>query len=58
MENRLEYVALVVGSIGMAGGEFFGIARGFNLGVFVAGLRVAIADPGTVIPLKSVAKSG
>lgn len=39
----LEYVALVVGSIGMLAGQFFGIAKGFNLGVFVAGLGFAIA---------------
>ena len=39
----LEYVALVVGSVGMVAGQFFGLAKGFNLGVFVAGAGFALA---------------
>lgn len=39
----LEYVALVVGSIGMVAGQFFGLAKGFNLGLFVAGAGFAVA---------------
>jgi len=39
----LQYIALVIGSIGMIAGQFFGLAKGFNLGVFVAGAGFAIA---------------
>jgi hypothetical protein len=39
----LVYVALVVGSVGMVAGQFFGIARGFNLGLLVAGVGFAVA---------------
>jgi uncharacterized membrane protein YidH (DUF202 family) len=33
----LQYLALVIGSLGMIAGQVFGLAKGFNLGVFVAG---------------------
>lgn len=39
----LVYVALLIGSVGMLAGHFFGIAKGFNLGVFVAGAGFALA---------------
>lgn len=39
----LEYLAVVAGSLGMLAGQFFGIAKGFNLGVFVAGAGFALA---------------
>lgn len=39
----LQYAAIVIGSVGMLAGQFFGIAKGFNLGVFVAGLGFALA---------------
>jgi hypothetical protein len=38
----LQYIALVIGSIGMIAGQYFGLAKGFNLGVFVAGAGFAI----------------
>lgn len=37
-----QYVAVVVGSVGMLAGQFFGLAKGFNLGVFVAGTGFAL----------------
>ena len=39
----LQYVALVVGSVGMIGGQFFGLTKAFNLGVLVAGVGFAFA---------------
>jgi hypothetical protein len=39
----LQYAALVIGSLGMVAGQYFGIAKGFNLGVFVAGAGFALA---------------
>lgn len=39
----LEYAAIVIGSIGMLAGQFFGLAKGFDLGVFVAGAGFALA---------------
>ena len=38
----LEIVAIVIGSIGMIAGQFFGLAKGFNLGLFVAGAGFAV----------------
>ena len=38
----LQYVALVIGSIGMIAGQFFGLAKGLHLGVFMAGAGFAI----------------
>jgi hypothetical protein len=45
----LAYVALVVGSIGMLAGQFFGIAKGFNLGVFMAGIGFAMAGVDSLV---------
>src|SRR5262245_34674916 len=39
----LTFAALVVGSVGMVAGQFFGLAKGFNLGVFVAGAGLVVA---------------
>ena len=39
----VQYVALVIGSIGMIAGQFFGLAKALHLGVFVAGAGFAIA---------------
>jgi hypothetical protein len=39
----LTYIGLVIGSIGMIAGQFFGLAKGLHLGVFVAGAGFAIA---------------
>jgi len=39
----LQYAAIVIGSIGMLAAQFFGIAKGFNLGVFVAGAGFSLA---------------
>src|SRR5258705_5445623 len=38
-----QYVALVVGCVGIVAGQFFGIAKAFNLGVFVVGAGFALA---------------
>ena len=39
----LQYAALLIGSVGIVAGQFFGLAKGFNLGVFVAGAGFALA---------------
>ena len=39
----LEIAAIIIGSIGMIAGQFFGLAKAFNLGVFVAGVGFALA---------------
>lgn len=39
----LEYVALVVGSVGMLAGQFFALAKFFNLGILVAGAGFTLA---------------
>jgi uncharacterized membrane protein YidH (DUF202 family) len=39
----LQYAAIVIGSVGMLAGQFFGLAKGFHLGVFVAGAGFALA---------------
>lgn len=39
----LQYTAIVIGSIGMIAGQYFGIAKAFNLGVLVAGVGFALA---------------
>lgn len=38
----LQYAALVIGSIAMLAGQFFGLAKGFNLGVLVVGIGFAL----------------
>jgi hypothetical protein len=39
----LQYAALVIGIVAMAAGHFFGLAKGFNLGVFTIGAGCALA---------------
>lgn len=39
----LVYAALLIGSIGMVAGQFFGLAKFFNLGILVAGVGFALA---------------
>src|SRR6266568_2821858 len=39
----LEYVAVIIGSVGMVAGQYFGLAKGFHLGVFVAGAGMIAA---------------
>ena len=39
----LQYAAIVIGSIGMLASQFLGLAKGFNLGVFVAGAGFSLA---------------
>jgi hypothetical protein len=38
----LEYAALVIGIIGMIAGKFFAIDKGFEFGVFMAGVGIAL----------------
>jgi uncharacterized membrane protein YidH (DUF202 family) len=45
----LAYIGLVIGAIGMLAGQFFGQAKGFNLGVFMAGLGFGIAGADALI---------
>jgi len=45
----LAYIGLVVGAIGMLAGQFFGLAKGFNLGVFMAGAGFGIAGTDALI---------
>jgi hypothetical protein len=39
----LAFVGVVIGSVGMIAGQFFGLAKGLHFGVFVAGAGFAIA---------------
>lgn len=39
----LQYAAIVIGSLGMIAGQFFGLSKGFHLGVFVTGAGFALA---------------
>ena len=39
----LQYAALVIGALGMIAGQFFGLPKGFHLGLFVAGAGFALA---------------
>jgi len=50
----LQYVALVTGSIGMIAGQFFGLAKGFNLGVFVAGAGFALGGIDSLVTRRMV----
>jgi uncharacterized membrane protein YidH (DUF202 family) len=45
----LAYIGLVIGAIGMLAGQFFGQAKGFNLGVFMAGAGFGIAGADALI---------
>ena len=50
----LQYVAIVIGALGMLAGQFFGIAKGFNLGLFVAGAGFAIGGIDSLITRRMV----
>ena len=50
----LQYVALIAGSIGMIAGQFFGLAKGFNLGVFVAGAGFAVGAIDSLVTRRMV----
>jgi len=50
----LQYVALVIGSIGMLAGQFFGLAKGFNLGVFAAGAGFALGGIDSLVTRRMV----
>ena len=50
----LQYAALVIGSLGMLAGQFFGLAKGFNLGVFVVGAGFAIGGIDSLVTRRMV----
>ena len=50
----LEIVAIVIGSIGMIAGQFFGLAKGFNLGLFVAGAGFAVCGMDSLVTRRMV----
>ena len=50
----LLYIALVIGSVGMVAGSFFGIAKFFNLGVFVAGMGFALGGIDSLVTRRMV----
>jgi hypothetical protein len=50
----LQYVALVVGSIAMIAGQFFGHAKGFHLGVFMAGAGFAVGGIDSLVTRRMV----
>src|SRR6185295_12354085 len=50
----LQYAALVIGSIGMLAGQFFGLAKGFNLGVFVVGAGLAIGGIDSLVTRRMI----
>ena len=50
----LEIVAIVIGSIGMIAGQFFGLAKGFNLGLFVAGAGFAVCGIDSLVTRRMV----
>ena len=45
----LAYIGLVIGAVGMLAGQFFGQAKGFNLGMFMAGAGFGIAGTDALI---------
>lgn len=45
----LAYIGLVIGAVGMLAGQFFGQAKGFNLGMFMAGAGFGIAGADALI---------
>lgn len=50
----LLYIALAIGSVGMVAGSFFGIAKFFNLGVFVAGMGFALGGIDSLVTRRMV----
>lgn len=53
----LQYVALVIGSVGMVAGSFFGLAKFFNLGIFVAGAGFALGGIDSLVTRRMVFRS-
>jgi hypothetical protein len=50
----LQYIAVVLGSVGMIAGQYFGHAKGFNLGVFVAGAGFAVGGIDSLVTRRMV----
>jgi len=50
----LQYVALLAGCAGMLAGQFFGLAKFFNLGVFVAGAGFAVGAIDSLVTRRMV----
>lgn len=50
----LQYAALVIGALGMLAGQFFGLAKGFNLGVFVVGAGFALGGIDSLVTRRMV----
>lgn len=50
----LEIIAVIIGSIGMIAGQFFGLTKGFNLGVFVAGAGLALGGLDSLVTRRMV----
>jgi len=50
----LQYFAVVIGSVGMVAGQFFAHAKGFNLGVFVAGAGFALGGIDSLVTRRMV----
>lgn len=50
----LQYLALVAGTVGMLAGQFFGLAKFFNLGVFVAGVGFAVGGIDSLVTRRMV----
>jgi hypothetical protein len=50
----LQYAALVIGALGMLAGQFFGLAKGFNLGVFVVGVGFALGGIDSLVTRRMV----
>lgn len=45
----LTYAALLIGSVGTVASQFFGLAKGFHLSLFVAGLGFAVAGADALV---------
>lgn len=52
--SLLLYIALLIGSIGMVAGSFFGVTKFFNLGVFVAGVGLALGGLDSLVTRRMV----
>ena len=50
----LQCAAIVIGSVGMLAGHFFALAKGFNLGVLVAGAGFALAGIDALVTRRMV----
>lgn len=50
----LEILAILIGAIGMVAGQFFGLAKGFNLGVFMAGAGFAVGGIDALVTRRMV----